>query len=420
MTTRPDVGKREGLGSSSERPKVLITGGRAPVALEMARMLAAAGCEVHAAESLRFHLCRVSNAVASSSLVPSPASDTEGFLSGLERIVRREGIDWIVPTCEEVFYVSSGLERLGQICRVFAAPLGQLRRLHSKWSFIRRAEEFGFAVPTTRLITSPAEWSELIDSTMTEWESGGVLKPEFSRSGTKVRIIRPAPGKHGVSGSALHSTVPEESSYPWVLQQYIHGRGLCTYSIVHEGKLAAHAAYAVSYSVRGGACYYFEPLYHPGLSEWVRTFARLERFTGQLAFDFIESEDGVLYPIECNPRATSGIHLFGREDRFADALFDPDSLGDTVVEPKPSTRKMLALPMLALGWRNGGSRRGLLTWLRKFASASDVVYRRDDPRPFREQLLLLNELRRIARARSLTIMEASTCDMEWNGNGGVR
>jgi hypothetical protein len=101
-------------------------------------------------------------------------------------------------------------------------------------------------------------------------------------------------------------------------------------------------------------------------------------------------------------------------------LFDPDSLGDTVVEPQPSARKMLAVPMFALGWKSDSSRRGLLTWLRRFASARDVVYRRDDPRPFREQLLLLNELRRIARARGQTIMEASTADIEWNGNGGLR
>ncbi|TMV52309.1 hypothetical protein FE783_05045 [Paenibacillus mesophilus] len=424
MTIRLDAGKREGHGKPSKRPKVLITGGRAPVALEMARMLAEAGCEVHAAESLRFHLCRVSKAVTSSTHVPSPAWDTEGFLSGLERIVRREGIDWIVPTCEEIFYVSSGLERLERLCRVFAAPLGQLRRLHSKWLFIRRAEELGFAVPATRLLASPAEWSDTMARTIPEWADGVVLKPEFSRSGTKVRIIRQETGGRGVYGSVGQSAnlidrrkspVPEGSGYPWVAQQYIRGQGLCTYSIVHDGKLAAHAAYAVTYSVRGGACFYFEPLNDPRLKEWVRTFARHERFTGQLAFDFIESADGVLYPIECNPRATSGIHLFGPEDRLADALFDPDSLGDTIVEPQPTTRKMLAVPMLALGWKNGGPGRSLLIWLRKLASARDVVYRRDDPRPFREQLLLLNELRRIARARGQTMMEASTCDIEWNG-----
>lgn len=34
------------------------------------------------------------------------------------------------------------------------------------------------------------------------------------------------------------------------------------------------------------------------------------RFTGQIAFDFIEESDGTIRAIECNPRATSGITLF--------------------------------------------------------------------------------------------------------------
>ncbi|WP_146250170.1 ATP-grasp domain-containing protein [Paenibacillus flagellatus] len=406
-----------------------MTGGRAPVALEMARLLAAAGCEVHVAESLRYYLCRVSNAVASRTAVPAPAIDPEGFLAGLEQVVRREAIDWIVPTCEELFYVSAGKERLERLCRVFAAPIGQLRRLHSKWSFIRRTEELGFAVPATRLLADPSEWRDMMelsvdappaDKREREWPDGCVLKPAFSRSGTHVRFVKPRtdgdagrPAERARCGSRL----PAESGYPWVAQQYIRGRGLCTYSIVHEGRLTAHAAYAVTYAVPGGACYYFEPLRHPALMEWVSAFARLERFTGQLAFDFIETDDGRLYPIECNPRATSGLHLFGNGERIADALFDPDSLGGTIVEPQPSASTMLALPMLALGWRSGTAAGGWRTWLGKLASARDAVYRRDDPRPFFEQPLMLNELRRIARARGRSIMEAMTADIEWNGEG---
>ncbi|MDF2716531.1 MAG: hypothetical protein K0R28_3456, partial [Paenibacillus sp.] len=148
-----------------------------------------------------------------------PAYDTEGFLSGLEQIVRREGIDWIVPTCEEVFYVSSGLERLGRLCRVFTAPLVQLRRLHSKWSFIRRADELGFVVPATRLLASPAEWSEMMDRTMPEWEDGCVLKPEFSRSGTKVRFAL----KYALSDRSLKKA---DHRIPSGIRQYVAWEGM--------------------------------------------------------------------------------------------------------------------------------------------------------------------------------------------------
>ncbi|GAA3406389.1 ATP-grasp domain-containing protein [Paenibacillus hodogayensis] len=416
--------------------KVLLTGGRAPVALELARLLAAAGCEVHVAESLHYHLCRVSKAVTRSHAVPSPAADAEGFVAALERIVRREQIDWLIPTCEELFYVASGLPRLSQVCRVLAAPIEQLVRLHSKHAFIRRVEELGFPVPRTRLLASPSEWRQLThlwtasgsgaEKAADLWPEGCVLKPEFSRSGSKVRFVgrpsaagraRKAGGPPGQRTERTHTGLPvlDEDRYPWVAQQYIAGRGLCTYSIVHEGKLTAYAAYAVEYSLPSGACVYFESLNHPALKHWVERFAALEKFTGQLAFDFIETAGGELYPIECNPRATSGIHLFGSQDGLAAALLDPQSLGDTIAEPHPGARRMLALPMLAASRKGSATAGGLGAWLRKFATANDAVYRRDDPRPFWEQLLLLNELRRIAARSGRTLLEASTCDIEWNG-----
>ncbi|MFB6363588.1 hypothetical protein ACFCP7_05915 [Paenibacillus elgii] len=413
--------------SSAERLKVLITGGRAPAALELARLLAAAGCEVHAAESVRHHLCRVSKAVARSHTVPSPAREPERFLAALEEIVRRERIAWLIPTCEEIFYVSAGLERLSRICRVAAPPLEQMRRLHSKWEFIRRAQELGLSVPHTERVRSPQEWARftarVASSPEEVFRDGYVVKPEFSRFASKVRIVRSggweaeaAAKERTRSSRETQSEVRlEAESYPWVIQQFIPGRTLCTYSIAHEGRLAAHAAYAADYSVRGGASVYFEPLYHSGLLEWVRQFVRMERFTGQIAFDFIETERGELYAIECNPRTTSGIHLFRPADGLASALLHPEALGETVIEPRPHAQGMLGVPMLACGLTRSRSWRAFATWLSKFAAARDVVFRWSDPRPFAEQLFLLLELWRSAAARKQTLMEASTGDIEWNG-----
>lgn len=56
----------------TEPRNILITGGRAPVALELARLFKAAGHRVYAAESAKYHLCRVSSAVEASFRVPSP------------------------------------------------------------------------------------------------------------------------------------------------------------------------------------------------------------------------------------------------------------------------------------------------------------------------------------------------------------
>jgi len=393
--------------------RVLLTGGRAPAALEMARLLAAAGCEVIAAESTRHHLCRVSRSVKRSCRVPSPAADPAAFADALEEIIAQEGIHSLIPTCEELFFVAASRERLGSQCAVFTAPLAQLQRLHSKAEFIRTAGRLGFNVPMTVRISKPEEWRDFAHSSSFRdmLSSGGcVLKPEYSRFAAKVRIA--------TSRQELVEAASELGTghYPWVAQQYIGGREICTYSIVHDGKVTAHAAYASELSAYGGASVYFEPLRHPAAQAWAARFAELERFTGQLAFDLIEQEDGSLMPIECNPRTTSGIHLLAGNPGIAEALLLPQaSSASAPVEPRPDKRVMLALPMLAAGL--SGRLRGKpgRHWLPRWLGAGDATFRWSDPRPALEQLLLARELQRTARRRGLSLIEAATCDIEWNG-----
>lgn len=405
-------------------PKVLVTGGRAPAALELVRLLAADGCEVIAADSIRYSLCGASRAVSRSYRVPAPAVDREGFIQALIQIVRRESIDWIIPTCEEIFYVSEGLERLRGHCRVFAAPIGQLLRLHSKWAFINRAERLGFQVPETKLLRTPAQWRELAYKLSADpvagqpicFAGGLVLKPEFSRFGSKVKRIEGADRR---SRNAQDDISLELEGYPWVAQQRIIGRELCSYSVVRNGIVCAHAVYGAVQSGHGGASVYFRAERHDGIREWVRRFVKLERFTGQIAFDFIETEDGVLYPLECNPRATSGIHLLGAADGLAAAFFDQVPGAAPVVEPPEGTSRKLGLAMLAGGARSVKSWNTFRTWCDQFIRARDVVFRWNDSGPFWMQAALLAELARSARASGGSLLDASTGDLEWNGGDGA-
>ena len=52
--------------------RVLLTGGRAPATLDLARHLHHAGCEVFVAESVRYPICRGSNSIKELIMVPSP------------------------------------------------------------------------------------------------------------------------------------------------------------------------------------------------------------------------------------------------------------------------------------------------------------------------------------------------------------
>src|SRR5262249_34209684 len=85
---------------------VLILGGRAPVALDHARRFAAHGWRVHVADSVSFNLAAYSRSVATATRVPAPRFQGAGFARALRELVTRERIELIVPTCEEVFFLS--------------------------------------------------------------------------------------------------------------------------------------------------------------------------------------------------------------------------------------------------------------------------------------------------------------------------
>ncbi len=153
---------------------ILLTGGRAPATLELARAFHRTGHTVFMAELARSHLSEPSRALKANFLVPPPRQQTGAFLQALREIVSRNKIDLLIPTCEEVFYVAMGRDALP--CKVFAESIEDLQTLHNKWSFAVQASNLGLAVPETFLVGSTdelllafAQWQKLI------------FKPVYSR-----------------------------------------------------------------------------------------------------------------------------------------------------------------------------------------------------------------------------------------------
>ncbi|MEV0350261.1 ATP-grasp domain-containing protein [Nonomuraea sp. NPDC050680] len=364
---------------------VLITGGRAPVALDLARKFVRSGARVVVAESSRAQLCARSSAVAVSHRVPPPNRAPEAFADALADIVKLEGVRLVVPTCEEIFWVARGRERLH--CEVLAEPLGTLRALHSKWEFVQLAKGFGLPVPETALVMSQADLAGI--------PRPFILKPVFSRFGTKVQVVQ--------GNIALRA-----GEGPWVAQELLSGTQICTYSVAVKGRLVAHAAYAVEFTA-SGACVSFEPVEHAEVDAWVTEFVARGEFSGQIAFDFMVG-DRVL-PLECNPRATSGVHLLG--DELAGVL-----LGDVPerpLRPAPGARAMIGLAMLSFGLARVRSWAELRRWASVVSAADDVIAVDGDRGPFLAQFGVLweNWIRSLWTRRSL--IECSTYDIEWDG-----
>ncbi|RAV01956.1 ATP-grasp domain-containing protein [Paenibacillus sp. YN15] len=399
----------------NRRRNILLTGGRAPCTLELARAFHAAGHRVLVAESARRHLCRVSRAVEQSFAVPPPNGETASFLEALEAIVTREGVDVLIPTCEEIFFVAKGLERLKRHCAVWAAPIEELGELHNKWRFAALARRLGLSVPETRLIANREEWLAYAEGQRSE--ESLVLKPVYSRFASRVLFLSSndsAAQRRQILSRVMPDLSPEA---PWVAQRRIEGRHLATYSIAYEGELVAHGAYPCRYRIGQGATVYFEPIRHEPSLEWVRKLVKAIGFTGQIAFDFIEEEGGGLYALECNPRATSGVHLFGGNAGLVQAFLQPEALrsAGVLVEPAGQAGSMLTVPMLAAGLSGIRSLRQLRGWAKDFHAARDAVFHRTDMGPAIEQLRVLREAWRTGKTHGISLTEATTIDLEWNG-----
>jgi predicted ATP-grasp superfamily ATP-dependent carboligase len=335
---------------------ILITGGRAPVALELSRLFAERGCRVFIADSTPHPIARASNSVIRTFLVPPPRQNPEGYIAELERIVAQENISLIIPTCEEIYTLARYKNRLPIFCDTFE----KLAILHNKGDFIKLAKSMGLPVPKTLHIPSDM-----------------VLKPVYSRFASKIHILR--------------------EPVQWVMQELLNGKAYCTYTIAFEGEMRAHVTYPVNQRAGQGACLTFEAIEEPRILDWITKFVKEFNFTGQIAFDFIEGDDGYPYPIECNPRATSGAHLFSAE--LVDAFFKPVTVAPI------TTKKMIALGLLCYAWRD----------LKGFWESKDVIFSWKDPKPFFYQFISFFSLWRIAKRIKKPILEASTHDIEWNG-----
>lgn len=371
--------------------RVLITGARAPVALDIARSFAAAGHDVHVADSAPALIARWSHTPRVVHRLPPPRQAPEAFARAVSALVATLDPVLIVPTCEEVFH----LARLG-LDRLFAPVPARLFELHAKDRFVTLATSLGLVAPETHRLDAPAALAPF-RQTPADW----VFKPVHSRFGTQARIGPPS--VDGILPSATE---------PWVAQRRIVGEEVSFYAVAHAGALAGFAAYRSSWRLGGGAGYAFAALPDTQVRALAEIAGRLAPAvgSGQFACDAIRDRDGRFHLIECNPRATSGAHLFGRGPGLARAM-----LAGEAVAPVRGLRVHVGP---ALWWFGIGTalRRGRYRdWFGEQRRGRDVVGAPRDRWPILGAAVDSGLFAAHALRHRRTLAEQMTADIEWNG-----
>jgi hypothetical protein len=230
-----------------------------------------------------------------------------------------------------------------------------------------------------------------------------VLKPEFSRFGVHVRLY-----PHGLPDTAP-ALAPGRT---WVAQRFHAGTELCSYSVAERGRLLAHALYRPAYRLRRSASFYFEPAACAPILDFAARLVAKIGYTGQISFDWILGEDGVPTVLECNPRATSGLHLFAAGDDLPAALAGQ---GEACLQPTGERPRMIAAVMAGAGLAQALRQGALAQWRRDWRRAEDVIAPAGDRAPLWGGLADVAAYAGRSLARGGRMREATTGDIEWDG-----
>lgn len=369
---------------------VLILSARAPVALEWARHFQAAAWRVFLADHQAGRLsCQK---VLPHTFIPTPAAaqNPHAYMQTLAQAIHTHKIDWLIPTCEEIFYIAQFQDLLPKTCRILCADFQTLQTLHNKYAFNQLAHNLGLHAPASVRLhhANDALW---------QMDTARIVKPLFSRFGHQVLALpahQPIPAHIPLNGS-------------WLIQECIHGQEYCSYSIALSGRLLVHQSYEGLYRYKKGASFYFDPIVHAGIKKQVERVVEALNFSGQISFDWMVDSNNQAFVLECNPRATSGLHLLPQNGSLVQAL-----LTETAIAAYQPQAKML-LPMMYLyALPQAFSQNTLKKWHQDCQRAEDVLQH------WSHHIGSLQDayyFYRISRKQGIPLEAATAVDFVWNG-----
>lgn len=366
-------------------PTILLTLGRLPKGLDVARSFHRLGCRVIVAEPFERHLTGASRAVAKSVAVRPPSTGKRAYLEDLARVVREEGVDWVVPISEETMHVTFLRALVPENVTIFAPPPEALLPLHDKHGFTRLCAEYGVRAPETCRLGTP-------EAAMLAARHKVVVKPLHSCAGRGVRVLE--------TGSPLP---PDD--VPCVVQRFVEGHIFSSCAIAREGRILGNILYRGT-MFSGSVAIVFERVEDQRLTGWITRFVAASGHTGFISFDLIQEASGEVWGIECNPRATSGIHFF-----------DNTSIARAVLEGAQATPRAEARLQQFYSVLTALSgvmfRRGYFAVLRQLLGTKDATFDRRDPMPALTMIWTTWPIIRLAMRKKVPFGEVATLDVGW-------
>ena len=366
------------------KPGVLLTLGRLPKGLDVARSFAQAGWRVVVADPHKRHVVGASRAVTRSYCVPAPASAPNEYLNALATIVSAERIELVVPVSEEILHVSALHGRLEEAVRILAMPPEVISEIHDKAGFVRFAAEQGLTVPETKLSGAAGA----LDLAM---RADYVIKLRHSCAGQGLLRGRAGEAPPHVEGAVVQRAIVGEE------------RSVC--ALADRGRIQGCATYR-GFLTSGTVAVGFEQIEDAAIRRWIEQFVSAIGWTGFISFDFIVDADGVPWGLECNPRMTSGVHFFETAD-IAAAILDPSA----PLRLRKERRLQQMWACLTETQNSFGDWPAFRVNLRRLLATRDVSWSWRDPWPLLGMPWTAWIIISQSRARNISFGEAATMDI---------
>ncbi|MEN9517820.1 MAG: hypothetical protein RLZZ381_408 [Cyanobacteriota bacterium] len=377
----------------SPKKRILITGAKMTKALQLARSFYRDGHDVYLVETHKYWLSghRFSRAVQGFFTVPVPEKEPEAYCQALVDIAKEKNIDLFVPVSSPIasYYDSLAKKALEPYCESIHLDPEQTAILDDKYAFCSKAKEFGLSAPKVFRITDP---QQILDFDFASDGSKYIIKSIPYDSVLRLDLTRlPCPEM-----AAYVQSLPISEAKPWVMQEFIRGEEYCFHATARKGKIRLHCCSRSSpFQVN------YEQVDNPAIYQWVETFIQKMNLTGQVCFDMIQTEDGTVYPIECNPRLHSAITMFHDHPGVAKAYLTDGEPGEIAIAPLPDSKPTYWTYHELWRLLSVRSFKELNAWWQKISQGKDAILTPNDPLPFlmlhnwQIPLLLLDNLRRL-------------------------
>jgi hypothetical protein len=283
--------------------RLLVTSSRMPFALNAIRKLGERGHDVYASDSYEASPGNHSRYLAGHFVTASPSADPAGFAADVERIATENEIELILPMFEEVFYLAAQHERLSAVTKLYAPPFRTLAQVHDKGTFQELCDRLEIRTPRTVLAHSQDQLTEAMGRFPAYF-----ARAAFSRGGVGL-LTNTGPLAGHLQPGDCHPT----EANPWLVQEFVDGPMQCTYSALHDGKVASHMSYRAPRQWEHSTGIQFLSVDASDTLPIVERLGSELHWDGQMSLDFIETDDGLVM-IECNPRPTDGVLLMTAEE----------------------------------------------------------------------------------------------------------